>query len=245
MLDVPSEQSGEADRKHPDQDLGDGVAVVGAGIGGLVTALSLHQIGFEPTVFESVTEIRPAGVGINLLPHSIRELDALKLLDELAAHAIEPSTLAYFAKNGMEIWSEPRGRAAGYAWPQLSIHRAELHRILLEAVRTRIGEANIRLGHRLTRVDSIEGAANATFDGPSGSSVRVRAAAIVAADGIHSVARAHFYPHQGPPKWSGALSPDEISDITEGYRRTAGFALAALDDPTSLIDRDYRATTES
>ncbi len=136
-----------------DLDLGDGIAVVGGGIGGLVTALSLHEAGIEVTVFEAVDEIRAAGVGINLLPHSIRELDALGLLDELAEHAVEPSTLSYFAKNGREIWSEPRGRAAGYAWPQLSIHRGELHRILLGAVRARIGDRNILLGHRLIELD--------------------------------------------------------------------------------------------
>jgi 5-methylphenazine-1-carboxylate 1-monooxygenase len=190
----------------PDVDLGgDGIAIVGAGIGGLVTALSLHQVGIEATVFESVDAIRPAGVGINLLPHSIRELDALGLLDELSAHAIEPSTLAYFAKNGREIWSEPRGRAAGYAWPQLSIHRGDLHRILLDALRARAGVDAIRLGHRLVDVRSDDHSATATFDGPSRSTVRVRARAVVAADGIHSAARSQFYPDQGPPKWSGAL----------------------------------------
>ncbi len=189
-----------------DIDLGEGVAVVGGGIGGLVTALSLHQIGIEATVFEAAGEIRPAGVGINLLPHSIRELDALGLLDELAASAVEPSTLAYFAKNGREIWSEQRGRSAGYKWPQLSIHRGELHRILLGAARQRLGDDRIRLGHRLTSVTTGQtGAGLASFDGPSGSPVTVRAAAIVAADGIHSVVRSQFYPDQGPPKWSGAL----------------------------------------
>lgn len=186
-------------------DLGDGVAIVGAGIGGLVAALSLDAIGIDVTVFEAAAEVRPAGVGINLLPHSIRELDALGLLDRLAARAIAPGTLGYFAKNGREIWSEPRGIAAGYAWPQLSIHRGELHRILLEATADRIGADRIVLDHRLRAVMSDDLAARATFSGPSGTEVRVDATAAVAADGIHSAARAQFYPDQGPPKWSGAL----------------------------------------
>lgn len=96
--------------------MGLAMIVVGAGIGGLVTALSLHQAGFDVEVFEAVDEIRALGVGINLLPHAVRELDALGLLERLRTQAVEPSTLAYFTKRGEGIWSEPRGTAAGYQW---------------------------------------------------------------------------------------------------------------------------------
>ena len=101
-------------------------AVVGAGIGGMATALSLHEIGVEVDVFEAVGEVRALGVGINLLPHAVRELDALGLLDALGAHAVAPELLVYGTRRGQEIWREPRGRAAGYPWPQLSVHRGTL-----------------------------------------------------------------------------------------------------------------------
>ena len=186
-------------------DLGAGVAIAGAGIGGLVAALSLDAIGVEVTVFEAVDEIRPAGVGINLLPHSTRELDALGLLERLTARALAPATVGYYAKNGREIWSEPRGVEAGYRWPQLSIHRGELHRILLDTAMSRLGSDRVILGHRLAAVDTRVGGASAVLAGPGGTEVKVSAAAIIAADGIHSAARAQFYPDQGAPKWSGAL----------------------------------------
>ena len=83
--------------------------VVGAGIGGLATALSLHEVGLRVDVFDSASELRPLGVGINLLPHAVRELDALGLLDELRAHAVAPSVLVYCTKRGQEIWREPAG----------------------------------------------------------------------------------------------------------------------------------------
>ncbi len=223
-------------------DRGAGIAIAGAGIGGLVAALSLDAIGVEVTVFEAADEIRPAGVGINLLPHSTRELDALGLLDRLATSAIAPTTLGYYAKNGREIWSEPRGVEAGYRWPQISIHRGELHRILLDAAMSRLGADRVVLGHRLTAVATTSGAATATFAGPGAAEVNVSAAAIVAADGIHSAARAQFYPDQGPPKWSGALLWRGIVDrepvldgssmiwIGHPAQKFVGYPIADLDD---------------
>ncbi|MEI6548474.1 MAG: FAD-dependent monooxygenase, partial [Burkholderiales bacterium] len=102
------------------------VAIIGGGIGGLVTALALHAAGIRCTVFESVPVLRPLGVGINLLPHSVRVLAALGLQPQLSATAIETAALAFYNRHGQLIWSEPRGIAAGYAWPQFSIHRGEL-----------------------------------------------------------------------------------------------------------------------
>ena len=95
--------------------------VVGAGIGGLTTALSLHEVGATVDLFDSTQELRPLGVGINLLPHAVRELDALGLLEELRQRSIAPSLLLYCTKRGQEIWREPRGVAAGY--PRPSLHR--------------------------------------------------------------------------------------------------------------------------
>jgi 5-methylphenazine-1-carboxylate 1-monooxygenase len=173
---------------------------VGAGIGGLATALSLHEIGADVDVFESTAEVRPLGVGINLLPHAVRELDAMGVLEPIVARGISPEQLVYCTPRGQEIWREPRGRAAGYRWPQLSVHRGVLHQFLLDAVVERIGVDRLHLGHRLERLDEVHGRPRAEFAGGS-----VEADVIVAADGIHSTARAQRYPEEGPPLWNGAL----------------------------------------
>ena len=110
------------------------VLIAGGGIGGLTLALSLHQIGISARVFESVPELKPLGVGINVLPHAVRELIELGLHDALDASAVRTRELAYFSKHGKPIWSEPRGLEAGYKWPQFSIHRGTLQQILLERV---------------------------------------------------------------------------------------------------------------
>ena len=170
------------------------VAIIGGGIGGLATALSLHAAGIDCDVYEAVPQIKPLGVGINLLPHAVRELSELGLADALAATAIETEKLIYANRFGQEIWQEPRGRAAGYNWPQFSIHRGALQVILLEAVTSRLGPSRVHTGAQARRV----GPSSVTFQ----SGETVEADVIVAADGIHSALRAQFYPDEGPPKWN-------------------------------------------
>jgi 5-methylphenazine-1-carboxylate 1-monooxygenase len=184
------------------------VAVVGAGIGGLATALSLHEIGLQVEVFDSARELQPLGVGINLLPHAVRELDALGLLDELHHRAIAPSALVYCTKRGQEIWREPRGIAAGYPWPQLSIHRGLLQEVLRRAVEERLGADALHLGRRLVRIGGNDETPVAEFDDGE-----VAADLVVAADGIHSAARAQRYPEEGGFLWNGSLLWRGIAEV--------------------------------
>jgi 5-methylphenazine-1-carboxylate 1-monooxygenase len=69
--------------------------IIGAGIGGLTAALALDRRGIEVLVFDSVRQIRPLGVGINLLPHGARELIELGLGQPLAQSGIETRALKY------------------------------------------------------------------------------------------------------------------------------------------------------
>ena len=139
------------------------VLIIGGGIGGLTTALSLHQIGVPCRIFESVPKVEPLGVGINTLPHAVRELTELGLQDALAQTAIPTTGLAYYSKRGQPIWSEPRGLAAGYNWPQFSIHRGELQMILLAAVTERLGADAILTNHHLTRFEETPTGVRAHF----------------------------------------------------------------------------------
>jgi 2-polyprenyl-6-methoxyphenol hydroxylase-like FAD-dependent oxidoreductase len=175
------------------------VLIIGGGIGGLALALSLHQAGVSCRVFESAPEVHPLGVGINLLPHAMRELAELGQQDRLAALAIETRVLAYYSRHGEPIISDLRGRYAGYDWPQLSIHRADLHAVLLDAVRTRLGEEAVRLDHRCSRIDQDGSGVTVRFDNAEPVTGRI----VVGCDGIHSAVRRQLYPDQGPPKYSG------------------------------------------
>jgi 5-methylphenazine-1-carboxylate 1-monooxygenase len=183
------------------------VLIIGAGIAGLTTALSLHQIGVDCHVFESVDSIEPLGVGINTLPHAVRELTELGLADQLAATAIPTAELAYYSKHGQLIWSEPRGMAAGYNWPQFSIHRGELQMILLNAARERLGADRIRTGHHLADWETTPTGVRAAFvDRRTGQSIGEMAGELlIGADGIHSAVRGRLYPDEGAPLWNGAI----------------------------------------
>ncbi|MEU8956137.1 flavin-dependent oxidoreductase [Streptomyces sp. NPDC048518] len=181
------------------------VLVAGAGIGGLTAALSLHAAGIEVRVVDATDHLRPVGVGINLLPHAVRELTELGLGGELAATAVAPDAMAHFDRHGNRIWAEPRGLALGYHWPQYSIHRGALQLILLDAVRDRIGDHAVRTGTAFVRLAEREGGALRVIlrDRARGREYAVRVRALVGADGLHSTVRAMLHPGEGPPLWNG------------------------------------------
>jgi 2-polyprenyl-6-methoxyphenol hydroxylase-like FAD-dependent oxidoreductase len=179
------------------------ILIAGGGIGGLALALSLHQIGVKCRVFESVQEIKPLGVGINVLPHAARELIELGLLGELDRTGVRTSELAYFSKHGKQIWTEPRGLEAGYKWPQFSIHRGELQFILLRAVIERIGQENVLTGHHVSSWEETPNGVRVFFNGKAGEMLPSQdGSLLIAADGIHSTIRAHFHPDEGAPLWN-------------------------------------------
>lgn len=180
------------------------VVLIGAGIGGLTAALSLHAVGHEAVVVEATQDLRPLGVGINLLPHAVGVLAGLGLADELAETGIPTAESVHFDRHGHRIWGEPRGLAAGHDWPQYSIHRGELQMLLLAAVRARLGAGAVRPGLVLTDVDSDSTGVRAlVHQRGSGAAHTIRADALVGADGLHSRVRALLHPGEGAPRWNG------------------------------------------
>ncbi|MFF3443542.1 flavin-dependent oxidoreductase [Streptosporangium sp. NPDC002721] len=186
------------------------VLIIGGGIGGLTTALSLHAAGIDCVVAESAVRLRPLGVGINLQPHAVRELTELGLGDELARTGVPTSSMNFTDRFGGTILSLPRGRSAGYDWPQYSVHRGELQMLLLAAVRERLGAGAVRTGLRLEDFEQDEtGPAGPTLvtaslrDARTGEQLRETADVLVGADGIHSAVRARLHPGDGPLMWNG------------------------------------------
>ena len=187
--------------------MGRSILIAGGGIGGLGAALCLNRAGHDVTVFETVSEPRDLGVGINLLPHSVRVLHDLGMESDLAASAVATSELRFCSDDGVLIWSEPRGLAAGNPWPQYSIHRGRLQMVLLDAVRRTLGPDRILTGHHLDGFDQDKDGVLARFvDRRSGVLVgEYEGEALVGCDGLHSALRRSFVSDEGPPRYSGLV----------------------------------------
>lgn len=179
------------------------VVIVGAGIGGLNLALHLHKAGFSCALFEAVPEIKPLGAGVNLLPHSVKVMDTLGLVPQLAKAGITTKEAVFFNKFGQFVYSEPAGIDAGYNWPQFSIHRGDLQNILIDAVKQQLGPNAIHLGHRCTGATQDDNNVTVNFERPDGTTVSAQGAMVIGCDGIHSAIRKQLYPNEGAPRYSG------------------------------------------
>ena len=183
------------------------VIIAGGGIGGLATALTLHQIGVPCVVFEAAREMHPLGVGINLQPNAVRELYDLVVghgdLDRVGLPAKE---WALVGLNGNDIYSEPRGLLAGYNRPQYAVHRGQFHMLLYKKLVERIGSETIRLGNRVTGYrKNPNGSVSARIEHADGSTSEATGSLLIGADGIHSAVRAQMHSTQPPIHWGGAV----------------------------------------
>ncbi len=180
--------------------------IIGGGVGGLTTALMLHARGIDCEVFEQADSVRELGVGINTLPHAIRELAQLGLLERLDAVAIRTHELFYANRFGQTVWHELRGTDAGFDVPQFSINRGKLQGVIYQAVRARLGEGKLHTGHRLGGFQQDEGGVSAFFFDRNGSHrATARGDVLIGADGIHSTVRDRLFPKEGPALWNGTM----------------------------------------
>jgi 2-polyprenyl-6-methoxyphenol hydroxylase-like FAD-dependent oxidoreductase len=184
------------------------VLIAGAGIGGLSVALTLQQIGVPCLVFESVADLKPLGVGINLQPNAVRELFELgfgpEVLDQIG---VQTKEWALVGLNGNDVYSEPRGLLAGYRWPQYSVHRGKLQMLLYQAALERLGAGVIRTGVKVTgyRNHADGKGVTALLESRDGERSEVAGSLLIAADGLHSAVRKQMHPAQPPIQWGGAI----------------------------------------
>ena len=181
------------------------IIIAGGGIGGLVTAMRLHQDGHDVHVFESVKEVTPLGVGINLLPHCVRVLTNLGLQDKIAQIAVGTEELVYANRQGQFFWSEPRGKHAGYRWPQFSIHRGHFQVLLWEEAMRVLGPDKLHANAHLQDYEDLGDQVKVTFvEKESGEHLaEVVGDILIGADGIHSTLRKKLYPDEGGVVFSG------------------------------------------
>ena len=192
------------------------VLIAGAGIGGLCAAQSLHKAGIDVRLFERASALGEIGAGVQVSPNGVRVLQGLGLEAALDAVVFRPQAVELrLHRSGFEVSRTPLGAqiAARYGAPYYHIHRADLHRLLLEAVRERCGDV-IALGREVVGVSQTSDGVEACFaDGGSENGD-----VLVGGDGIHSKVRAALL---GPEKptftgnvaWRGVVPAARLKGV--------------------------------
>lgn len=157
--------------------------VVGGGIGGLAAALALRRIGWRVTVLERAAEFKEVGAGLALWPNAMRALAVLGLADQVRAVAEAETTGGVRDRAGRWLARTDNADVARrHGWPLLMVHRADLLRVLMEA----LPEESLRAGsdvHAVPQADLVLGA-----------------------DGVHSTVRKQRWPNAGPPRYAGSTT---------------------------------------
>jgi 2-polyprenyl-6-methoxyphenol hydroxylase-like FAD-dependent oxidoreductase len=174
------------------------IAIVGGGVCGLALALDLHRQGLSCTVYERAPQVKELGVGITILPHAMREFAALGIGDELLRVGIENVESCFFNRFGQLIYKEPRGKFAGYQYPEVGIHRGRLHMILYLAALQKLGPEHILTDRDCVGLEQDEAGVTLAFrETSSGRALEsVRASVAIACDGVNSAIRKAFYPDE-------------------------------------------------
>ncbi len=194
---------------------------MGAGIGGLVLALALRDVGLESDVYEAATELREVGAGLQMSPNASRVLRHLGLQEDLDRIAVRPLTgdLRRW-QDGSILTSQPLGDevAQQFGAPYLHLHRNDLHTVL----RKRLGPERVSLGRRCSGI--IESGSSVRLAFEDGSTVD--ADVVIGADGIHSAVRTAL---QGPQSarfsraaaWRGLVPAELVADLNLAVCSTA------------------------
>jgi salicylate hydroxylase len=177
----------------------DGILIAGAGIGGLTAALALAQRGIGVKLFDQAEKLEETGAGIQLSPNATRVLIALRLADRLKPAIVEPAVIRLRSgRSGREIATLPLGAttSARYGAPYWVIHRADLQKVLLEAV-----AAEPRIALTLgAKVDdfTLDAAGVRARVNCGGAAREHRGSALIGADGLWSTIRARLGGSKSP-----------------------------------------------
>src|SRR5262245_51393925 len=198
------------------------IIIIGAGIGGLAAGLALQRRGFRVVVYELAPEIREIGAGVVIAPNARRALldlgvdEALEAISSCAPvlHTCDYTTGAVVAATDNRQIFTQHGLAV------LQVHRADLHGLLLEAVRANDPQA-LHAGHEFVGLEQDADGVSIRF----ANGATDRADVVIGADGNTSAVRSLLFPGE-PPKFAGqvafrALVPDELVPSTVRHRQMA------------------------
>ena len=181
-----------------------GILIAGGGIGGLAAALACARAGWSAQLLERTAAFGEVGAGIQMGPNVVRRLQTWGLDAALKQVAAFPEKLCVrSAADATDLGRLRLGERARslYGAPYATIHRADLHRMLLSAV-VQQGSTGLHVGQRLaTFTDSGSVVQVQTVEG-----MQLEGDALIGADGLWSRVRQQLLPHDGAPRVTGHLA---------------------------------------
>lgn len=204
------------------------IAIIGAGPGGLITALRLHQQGIAPTIYETVPELKPLGVGVDIKVYGTKEIEEIGLLEEFRAMSVDAVDSIFYNHFGQEIYAEKCGVHMGYEHEQRFVHRGYLQMLFYRTVLERLGEDAVVLGARVVSYEQDETGVTLSIEHRDGRTERVRHDAAIAADGINSAVRRQMHPRLSEPHYSG-ITMYRGTTLREPFRD--GHTILHIGDP--------------
>jgi len=182
------------------------IGIVGGGVGGMASAIALCRAGHDVEVYEQASGYHRVGADINLTPNAVRALDSLGVVQTLKETAARPThRISRMWDTGEETSRLEMAEEAErkYGAPQLTIHRADL----LKALRQRLPDDTILLGHRVEAIEAAATKPKLRFAGGAEREVEL----LIGADGIHSPTRTALF---GPehPQFTGLVSYRAVVD---------------------------------
>ncbi len=179
--------------------------IVGAGIGGLTTAIAMQRAGYDVEIYDRARELRPAGAGISLWSNGVKVLNYLGLGDELAAIGGQMNRMEYRSHADESLSHiDLRPLIAQVGQRPYPVSRTDLQHMLLEAA----GADKVQLGMKCVAVEENESSATAIFE----NGHRATGDLVVGADGIHSVTRQYVLGHEAVTRYADYVNWNGIVD---------------------------------
>jgi 2-polyprenyl-6-methoxyphenol hydroxylase-like FAD-dependent oxidoreductase len=185
------------------------ILIIGAGIGGLTTAIALRQAGVDAHVFERAAELKELGAGIGLSPNAIRVLKHLGLMQQVLEKGTVIETATTYATTGKIIGTLP---THGTDVPGVCLHRADLQQLLWSA----LPQEAVHLGEQFLEFKQTAHAITCSFASGRNES----GDALIGADGLRSTVRAQIIGdgdpvYRGYQCWRGVCDRRGSSVLTE------------------------------